>query len=55
MPAQLKKLYGQLADIKARIPDMEGGRREVMEREAASIVKQINKLKADADYVRKDQ
>ena len=54
MPAQLKKLYGQLADIKARIPNMSGGRKEVMEREAASIVKQINKLRADADYMLKD-
>jgi len=54
MPAQLKKLYGQLADIKARIPDMTGGRKKVFEAEAASIVKQINQLKADADYMRKD-
>jgi len=54
MPAKLKKLYAQLADIRARIPDMAGGRREVYENEAKSIVKQINELRADADYMRKD-
>jgi hypothetical protein len=51
---QVKKLYGRLADIKARIPDMTGGRRQVMKDEAASIVKQINKLKAESDYGTKD-
>jgi hypothetical protein len=44
--ARLKTLYGQLADIKARIPDMTGGRKEVFQREAQSIVDQINAIKA---------
>jgi hypothetical protein len=49
--ARLKVLYGQLADIRARIPDMTGGRKEVFESEAKSIVEQINSIKAQ--YERK--
>jgi len=54
MPARVKKLYARLADIKARIPDMTGGRKEVMQNEAKSIADQINRIRAESDYGTKD-